>query len=190
MKQLKQAELGARIKAINKSACIRKTLFFDEGKVCSWSYDIFMSAITKWKIIIEKVLRFLTITAARSLSTKLLKISSLNAAIWKMIQHFTQISQYSYYSDVSEFVHTNISEFVHNSCFSIFAKRPFLEVRIPFFVAPYCCQQIAESSRGGEWNCYVIGKWPGWYARFKMTAPGRDNLKGRQALYFLLSNSG
>ena len=40
-----------------------------------------MSAITKWKIIIEKVLRFLTIIAARSLSTKLLKISSLNVTI-------------------------------------------------------------------------------------------------------------
>lgn len=178
MKNLKQAELGARIKAINKNVCIRKTLFFDEGKVCSWIYDIFMSAITKWKIIIEKVLRFLTIIAARSLSTKLLKISSLNATIWKLIQHFTQISQYSYYSDVPEFVHTNVSEFVHNSCFSLFAKRPFLEVRIPFHVPPYCCQQIAESSRGGEWNCYVIGKRPGCYARFKMTAPGRDNLRG------------
>ena len=68
----------------------------------------------------------------------------------KIIQHFTQISQYSYYSDVPEFVHTNVLEFVHNSCFSLFAKRPFLEVRIPFHVPPYCCQQIAESSRGGE----------------------------------------
>ena len=67
----------------------------------------------------------------------------------KIIQHFTQISQYSYHSDVPEFVHTNVSEFVHESCFSLFSKRPFLEARIPFDVAPYCCQQMAKSSGGG-----------------------------------------
>ena len=109
-----------------------------------------MSAITKWKVIIEKVLRFLTITATRSLSTKLLKNFVFECHYLKINPTLQQISQYSYYSDVPEFVHTNVSEFVHNSCFSLFAKRPFLEVRIPFHVPPYCCQQIAESSRGGE----------------------------------------